>query len=170
MTRVFRNIVSAVALAVAAVFSQAPEFTQQYEQRLGGAIGELEPIVANFDADAQRSDLTREQALSLYGRSHEQFLKDRGKSMMEVFDRYDRLVRQRRSLQEANVLLRPVLVLYRADGRLVSEASRSYAPALPLTLSGLVYMALGFGLAMVLAAGIGGLVRAQRRNRWSTDL
>jgi len=170
MSRLFRNISSALAVMGAVVFSQAPEFAQQYEQRLGGAIGELEPIVANFDADAQRSDLTREQALSLYGKSHEQFLKDRGKSMLDVFDRYDRLVRQRRSLHEAGTLLRPAVVFYGADGKLVSEARRSYQPALPLTLNGLVYGALGFGFMMLASAGAGGLVRLGRRRRWSTDL
>lgn len=170
MTRLFRNIASALAVVVAAGFSQAPEFAQQYEQRLGGAISELEPIVANFDADAQRSDLTRQQALAIYGRSHEQFLKDRGKSMVEVFDRYDRLERQRRSLHGASALLRPALVLYAADGKLVSAARRNYQPALPLTISGLVYAALGFCLVMFASAGVGGLVRVHRRDRWSTDL
>ena len=120
-----RRLTTVLGLAAALVFSQAPEFEQQYRQRLGGAIGELEPIVANFDADAQRADLTREEALAIYGRSHEQFLKDRGKSMVEIFDRYERLVLQRQALQSAGDLTRPALVIYGADAKLLGD-TRSF--------------------------------------------
>ena len=56
--------VSAVgALAGLALFSQAPEFAQQYRQRIGGAVDELRIVVADFDRDAATSQMTRDEAL-----------------------------------------------------------------------------------------------------------
>ena len=163
--------VSTIAgVAAALVMSQAPEFEQQYSQRLGGAIGELEPIVANFDADAQRSSLTREQALAIYGRSHEQFLKDRGKSMAEVFDRYDRLVHQSRALQDAGALTRPALVIYEADAKLLDDTRSAFVPAVPLSLAGLLYAAFGFALVMLGRTALVQAVRFARRVRYASDL
>ena len=56
-------IVRAVALGVGvlcgALASQAPEFAQQYRQRLGGALDELTAIVAQFDDDARRAEIGR---------------------------------------------------------------------------------------------------------------
>ena len=54
----------------AASFSQLPEFTQQYTQRLGGAVDELVHFVAEFDTDAAQTGLSRVEALKpLYSRS-----------------------------------------------------------------------------------------------------
>ena len=47
-----RPISFALSLLGAALATQAPEFAQQYRQRLGGAIDELRGMVAQFDAEA----------------------------------------------------------------------------------------------------------------------
>ena len=46
-------------LAGAAGLSQYPEFSQQYTQRLGGQVDALSEVVADFEASAMRSGLTR---------------------------------------------------------------------------------------------------------------
>ena len=161
----FRTIAIAASAAVMLVSSQAPEFAQQYRQRLGGAIGELEPIVSNFDADAQRSDLSRTEALQIYGRSHEQFLRDRGKSMAEVFERYDRLVAHRAALDGAAALSRPLVVLGGYDAKLFNDTRRAYTAALPLDFAGIAYAATSFMLAMAAALGARRLWRRRRRHR-----
>ncbi|MEM9851772.1 MAG: DUF2937 family protein, partial [Pseudomonadota bacterium] len=38
--------------------SQFPEFSQQYVQRLGGAVDELRRVAADFDASARAAGLT----------------------------------------------------------------------------------------------------------------
>ena len=59
----FRRLAAGVALLVAALASQLPEFTQQYSQRLGGAIDEL---AEDFDPQiAQRAYASFEPALPL---------------------------------------------------------------------------------------------------------
>ncbi|MBR7518809.1 DUF2937 family protein, partial [Mycobacterium tuberculosis] len=48
------------AILLGATLSQAPEFAQQYRQRLGGAVDELQTIIARFSADAARLGLQPE--------------------------------------------------------------------------------------------------------------
>ena len=88
MFSVLRTVIFALALAGGGLVSQLPEFAQQYRQRLGGALGEIQRIVSDFDKDAQRSNLSREEALALYGRSAEPFIRDRGLSMTAVLERH----------------------------------------------------------------------------------
>jgi len=52
-----------VGLMGAAFFAQAPEFAQQYRQRLGGAVEELRRVVVQFDADAAQYGLSRSEAM-----------------------------------------------------------------------------------------------------------
>ena len=54
-----RAITMAGGLVGAAGLSQFPEFSQQYVQRLGGAVDELSRFVAEFDADAAAVGMTR---------------------------------------------------------------------------------------------------------------
>ena len=62
---ILRYFALAVALAAGLVTSQLPEFSQQYRQRLGGAIDELSRILADFDAAVQAREaiLARVEAL-----------------------------------------------------------------------------------------------------------
>ena len=61
-------IINRIALFFAFVFgfasTQAPEFWQQYQQRLGGAIDELSAIVGQFDAEAGAQHLNEAQAVA----------------------------------------------------------------------------------------------------------
>src|SRR5690606_31307549 len=58
------SIVGGLALGFG--FAQFPQYAQQYEQRLGGAVDELRIIVDDFDRGAASFGLTREQALLRY--------------------------------------------------------------------------------------------------------
>jgi hypothetical protein len=58
-----RRLALAIALLAGLIGSQGPEFAQQYRQRLGGALEELNRIVSEFDAEVRRQNLTRAEAL-----------------------------------------------------------------------------------------------------------
>ena len=46
------------------LLSQFPEYSQQYVQRLGGAVDELKTVVSDFDTSAQATGSTREGAVA----------------------------------------------------------------------------------------------------------
>ncbi|WP_075997259.1 DUF2937 family protein [Salaquimonas pukyongi] len=131
------------ALAGGAVTSQAPEFAQQYRQRIGGALQELQAVVADFDKDAAASQMTREGALTRYSRSSDKFVRDRGASMDKVLLRYDRLEQQRQALETAIPLMKPLHVIQYADPALVEGTWEDFRPAVPLTAEGGAYAAGG---------------------------
>jgi len=57
-------LVLCVGLACGAGASQAPEFTQQYLQRLGGWVDSYQDMVTRLDARAAQFDMTREQYIA----------------------------------------------------------------------------------------------------------
>ena len=54
MSRIVRIVAVGCGLFGGIVASQGPEFSQQYRQRLGGAIDELKQVIARFDARCPR--------------------------------------------------------------------------------------------------------------------
>ena len=155
-----------VALGVVG-FSQAPEFAQQYRQRLGGAVDELARVVAAFDADAARNGLARREALSAYSRAPDAFLNDRGRTMSAHIARLNRLTTQSTHLDAAPPLLRPGLVLRTPDRDLIRATLASFEPALPLTQAGAVYGGAGGALGFLMSVLFGGSGRVRRRARRS---
>lgn len=147
------------------VFSQAPEFAQQYRQRLGGAVGELRTVVEDFDKDAANSNLTRRQALQQMVDSGTQLFHDRGVSMGRTVDRFEALIQQQSLMERAHPVTRPLFVLQTPDRKVLEGAWAQFEPAVPLNVPGLVYG--GFGallLALMARAGIGS-ARALARGR-----
>ena len=59
-----RRLAAAIGLLFALVGSQGPEFSQQYRQRLGGALDELKRVVAAFNADAAKQSITPVEAIA----------------------------------------------------------------------------------------------------------
>lgn len=151
-----RFLVVAAATVGGLLASQLPEFAQQYRQRLGGALEELRAVVAAFDADAGRNDLTRPQALAVYGRSDQPFLRDQAASVGGTIDRYEHLVEQRARLEAAPPLMRPVVTLSAPDRRVLRGTWGDFEPAVPVTPAGFVWAAVGF-------FALGGLVSLVRQ-------
>ena len=86
-------IISRFALFFAFVFglvsTQAPEFWQQYKQRLGGAIDELAAIVAQFDTDAAAQHLTQAQAIARLESDPDPLAQGRGVEIEHLIDRLE---------------------------------------------------------------------------------
>jgi hypothetical protein len=60
-----RMFAAVSAILCGFAFLQAPEFTQQYAQRLGGIVDELDSIVRHFDEDSGRSGtIARQHSMS----------------------------------------------------------------------------------------------------------
>ena len=163
MVSVLRTVIFALALAGGGLVWQLPEFAQQYRQRLGGALGEIQRIVSDFDKDAQRSNLSREEALALYGRSAEPFIRDRGLSMSAVLERHEALKSQVEALEGAGPLFAPMVVLSAPDNELVDDTWAAFAPALPLGFAGIFYALCGFAVVGGMAGAISSLIGRRRR-------
>ncbi|MEJ2018683.1 MAG: DUF2937 family protein [Maritimibacter sp.] len=99
-----RILALAGGIAGAVTLSQFPEFSQQYVQRLSGAVDELRAVTLAFDTSARVAGLTRDEALdemsgTSFGAS---FSEDLGQQVY----RYDRLNADYQALARAAPLER----------------------------------------------------------------
>lgn len=137
-----RILTLAGGIAAGAVTAQFPEFSQQYVQRLGGAVDALEKVVADFDASAQAAGLTRAAALEeLQGTD---FLNRRHTDMERTFARYDQLRGDLQTMQTAGPFMRAYFAAQSTDSEVARAALAAYQPALPLTAAGGIFAGVGF--------------------------
>jgi hypothetical protein len=170
MFGVMRTLGLAFGLLGGVFASQGPEFSQQYGQRLGGAIDELRRVVAAFDADAARAGQNRDAAVARMRTDADGFIRDRGEAARVDAERLGRLERQRTAFTEAKgPLARLAAIALEPDYALARATYVDYRPAVPTTEEGLLTALVGFlagwGVFRLLTSGVRrlGEMRAVRR-------
>jgi len=133
-----RRLALAVALLAGVLGSQAPEFAQQYRQRIGGALDELNRIIVVFDAEAAKENLTPQQAIARLEQNPDQLARRRGLNMAETIARADRLREQLGAMTNAGPLKRLYVTFLYLDPELAQNTLDAYEPAAPLTFEALV--------------------------------
>lgn len=160
---ILKRLVFAVALLMATLASQLPEFAQQYRQRLGGAIDELNRMIAAFDADARDMAMSRDAGLERLKANADPFARQRAGQVEGDIARAQRLERQLQSFAEAGPFKRVALLARDHDPAIARRAFEAFEPAVPVTSEGL-----GAGLAGFALGWLGGralIWPVQRRKR-----
>lgn len=160
-----RTLLLATALFGGVVASQAPEFAQQYRQRLGGAVDELRRVVADFDRDAAAAGLDRQQAIASMADDEQRLVQLRAASTALSVSRYERLSAQQQAFEASGPLGRVEAVLAAPDRELVDATWQSYEPAVPTTMAGAITAAIGFLIVYMIAACCRLAVMPFRRRR-----
>ena len=132
-----RRLALAIAVLAGLIGSQAPEFAQQYRQRLGGALEELNRIVSQFDAEVQRRNLSRAEALKRLGDNSDPLARERGEDMNKAIDRAERLNQQIGAMNSAGPLMRLYVVATNFDPEIARSTLDAYEPAEPLSVGAL---------------------------------
>lgn len=135
--------------------AQFPEYSQQYLQRLGGAVDALGAVVADFDASAAGSGLSRAQALAQMQGTP--FLERRGADMARTLARHARLSDDLATLQGDGPFMRAYHGARLTDPQIARAAWDAYQPALPMSFAGLSFAGVGFvggGLVVSLLLGV----------------
>lgn len=150
--------------------AQFPEYCQQYTQRLGGAVDALSVVVADFDASAQASGLTRQQALAQM--TGTDFVTRRRADMERVFARHALLSADLDLLQTAGPFMRAYHATRLSDPDIASRAWQAYQPAVPANFAGAVFGGAGFLIGVILISVLVSILRwpllALRRRSAST--
>lgn len=150
-----RTLAIAGGIAAAISMSQAPEYAQQYRQRLGGAVDELARVLREFDADAARYGMSREQGITRLSQNPDAFVSDRGVRLREDSARLARLQRQLADFQAAGPFVRMAVLARDFDPVIAGRAWESFEPAAPITMEGATMAGAGFltgfGLVQFLA-------------------
>ncbi|WP_208350727.1 DUF2937 family protein [Pseudaestuariivita rosea] len=152
-----RTIVFAVGLMGAVAGSQYPAYSQQYLQRLAGAVDELNTLVLAFDTSAAEAGLTREQAVAELSGTN--FLEQRQGDVQQMFVRYERLNADLMALRQGGPLDRLSNIWRLRDADIARAAWDDYQPGVQLTFDGLIIALIGF---LTFSIGFSGLLRLPR--------
>jgi hypothetical protein len=167
--RIVRIVGFGFGLLGGLVASQGPEYSQQYRQRLGGAIDELRRIIGQFDLDAQANGESRDSAITRLRGQTDALASRQGAAMQGNVERLSRLEQQRRAMTEAGSFGRILVMLRTGDADVMRAAYGDFEPAVPVTQEGIVSAAAGFillwGGFLLLAWLLRSLVRRPRRHR-----
>jgi Protein of unknown function (DUF2937) len=143
--RVFRTFSLALGLLGGVIAAQAPEFAQQYAQRLGGAADELRRHVAVLESDAQASGTTRDGAVDRLRTNPDQLVSRRGDAARDDIARLARLSAQQQALAAATSPLGRVVAMLRDPDLPVARAAyQDFSPAVPTNADGMAAALIGF--------------------------
>ena len=108
-----RRLALVIGLLCGFIGTQWPEFSQQYRQRLGGALDELRRVVAAFDAEAASRSLTPAEGVARLKDNADPLARERGADIESDIAREARLEREIAELQGADPLRRLVVMARR---------------------------------------------------------
>lgn len=160
-----RILVILVGLACAAGASQAPEFTQQYLQRLGGWRDSYADLVAKLDARAAGFGMSRSEYIEALRRSDDPKVLKEAENIA-LWPVYEAELKEAyKAIDEAPPLLRAVRMVQHFK-RPVAEATwDGFRPAVPATTESAAYGGAGFVAGWLLVGILGVPARALRRRR-----
>lgn len=160
---ILRALTLAAGLTGAFGAAQFPAYSQQYLQRLGGAVDALSQVVSDFDASAAAEGLSRAEALDqLRGTA---FVERRRADMVRTFERHARLRADHAVLQGQGPFMRAYHAARLTDAEVARRAWQSFQPTLPLSVATAVFAAGGFLLTVVVIAGLLAALRWPLRRR-----
>ncbi len=166
MSRIVRIVAFGLGILGGIATSQGPEYSQQYRQRLGGAIDELGRVIAQFEADAAANGETQDSAIARLRSNPDGFVSRQGAAMQGNVERFGRLRAHREAMMQAGPFARIALMVRDGDRDVMEAAYRDFEPAIPVTEEGLLSAAIGFvavwGGILVLAGFVRSLLRRPR--------
>ncbi|MBS0630600.1 MAG: DUF2937 family protein [Verrucomicrobia bacterium] len=134
----------------AVLFSQAPEFMQQYLQRLGGHLDEARRQLAAFQHIAEKAGISLDRFITQTSANAEPTVAKLGGVMRETADRVTDLAAAQEAIQHASLWTRPFVFLRHLDLGIAQGTWSAYQPGVPTTFEGLVYALLGMGVLLVI--------------------
>jgi hypothetical protein len=138
----------ALCVIGAVIFSQVPEFMQQYLQRLGGHLDEARRQLQQFQQAAAQSGLTLDRLIGQASANADPAVAKLGGVMTSTVARVDALQTAQAAIQHASLWNRPFVFLRYLDPSIAHATWTIFKPAVPTTGEGFVYALAGM-LALI---------------------
>lgn len=162
--RTLEKVLDRVLCVVGAViFSQLPEFFQQYLQRLGGHLDEARRQLDQFRQTAAQSGLTLDRLIADTKGQSEPAVAQLGQVMSNTVARVDDLQAAETALRTASIWSRPFVFVRHLDPPIAHATWAAFRPGVPTTFEGMVYAALGMAVFLALYYGA---VRYPAKRAW----
>jgi hypothetical protein len=153
------------AVAGAAALSQAPEFFQQYLQRLGGRLDQAEIARDRIVAAANAHALAVRDYVAHLAANADPVVRSEGANAAATLADAERLRAAHDALAGAGPLLRPFVFLRDLDPELARATLDRFVPAVPLSAEAALYAAVGLVLGVLAVAGMERLAAWPLRRR-----
>jgi hypothetical protein len=137
-----------LCVAGAILFSQLPEFMQQYLQRLEGHLDEARLVLSHFRDAAAQSGMSLDQLIAGASKNPDPSMGKLAVVIQQAIARVDHLVAADEALRHASIWTRPFVFFAHVDRGIASATLEIYRPAVPTTAEGLVYAAIGMILIL----------------------
>lgn len=134
MELLLRRLALAIGLACGLMGTQAPEFAQQYRQRLAGAVDELARVVSTFDAEAMQEGVSPDDAVKRLEANSDSLARARGRDMAEDKGRLNRLRDALGAFESGAPVRRLVGFFQTYDAATARRAFADFQPAVPTTV------------------------------------
>lgn len=142
--RIFDSLLDRILCVIGAVlFSQGPEFMQQYLQRLGGHLDEARRQLAVFQGTAGQAGLSLDQFIAKTGANSDPAVARLGGVMTDAAERVASLQSAHDALLQAALWERPFVFFRHLDIAIARATGAVYQPAVPTTVEGLFYALAG---------------------------
>lgn len=132
----------------AVVFSQAPEFMQQYLQRLGGHLDEARRILAQYEGISRFAGISLDDYIARTNANPDTAVAKLGGVMEGAVTRVHDLTAAHDAIQNASPFTRPLQFLWHIDSQIADGAWRAFKPGVPVTLEGFAYAFAGVLVAL----------------------
>lgn len=145
------------SVAGAVIFAQAPQFYEQYQQRLEGHLSELKLQMNFMNEAAEQSGKSLQEYIDKFLSSTDVDFSRQGILLQKMSDRYQEMNQSLDSLHDTTPWTRPFVFLSNLEGSVAEGVVENFKIGIPLSLEGLVYALVGviFGFSIFyLIAGI----------------
>ncbi len=132
-----------LAVTGAVLFSQAPEFFQQYFQRLGGHLDEARRMLAQFEQTARQAGVSLDDFIRRTAANADTAVARLADTMAAAVERVQSLQAAHDALRDASAWTRPFVFLRHADWEISRATTAVFKPAVPVTLEGGLYALAG---------------------------
>ena len=156
-----KSILLLLGLAGAVLLSQFPEFFQQYAQRVGGHVAELNHQVAELENRAALDGKDMAAYLRHLRDSEDGAARREGRHLHALVDRRARLTEAYEALATADPWWRAPEFLRHIDWPIAGATLETYRMAVPVTAESALYAATGF----LIGSMIYGVLFRRRRSR-----
>lgn len=151
---VFQRVADGIfAIAGAAGLSQFPEFFNQYLQRLGGRLDQAKVQEGRIIEAARDNGLSTVEFVQRLLTNSDLVVQAEGRNVAAALADADRLRDAYGVLKAANPFERSYVLARNFDENLARATFDQFVPAVPLSLEGVVYAAVGMTIGLLLLAG-----------------
>jgi hypothetical protein len=132
------------------LFSQGPEFMQQYFQRLGGHLQEAQRQLALFRGAASHSGGTLEEFIAQTRTNPNAGVAQLSSVMSDAMERTTSLQAAHDALAHSSLWAKPFVFMRHVDPEIARGTWSAYLPAVPTTVEGVLYALTGMLICLVI--------------------